>query len=90
MPRRRRFRPQAAPWSAPRPATAPPSRDVPSFGTILDFIHPGETLVVTRIDRLARSMRDLQVIVATLKDKGAHLAATEQPVDWAEFCTRAR
>ena len=37
--------------------------------------------MVTRIDRLARSMRDLQVIVATLKDKGAHLAATEQPVD---------
>ena len=49
--------------------------------TILDFIHPGETLVVTRIDRLARSMRDLQLIVSTLKDKGAHLAATEQPVD---------
>ena len=49
--------------------------------TILDFIHPGETLVVTRIDRLARSMHDLQIIVATLKDTGAHLAATEQPVD---------
>ncbi len=49
--------------------------------TILEFIHPGETLVITRIDRLARSMHDLQVIVATLKDKGAHLAATEQPVD---------
>ena len=62
----------------------------PELGTILDFIHPGETLVVTRIDRLARSMRDLQVIVATLKDKGAHLAATEQPVDWGEFCNRAR
>ena len=45
----------------------------PELGTILEFIHPGETLVVTRIDRLARSMRDLQVIVATLKDKGAHL-----------------
>ena len=42
----------------------------PELGTILEFIHPGETLVVTRIDRLARSMRDLQVIVATLKDKG--------------------
>lgn len=49
--------------------------------TILDFIHPGETLVVTRIDRLARSMRDLQIIVARLQEKGAHLAATEQPVD---------
>ena len=49
--------------------------------TILDFIHPGETLVVTRIDRLARSLSDLQVIVTHLKSKGAHLAATEQPVE---------
>ena len=53
----------------------------PELRTILDFIHPGETLVVTRIDRLARSMQDLQTIVARLKEKGAHLAATEQPVD---------
>ena len=55
--------------------------DRPELKTILDFIHPGETLIVTRIDRLARSLGDLQVIVAALKDKGAHLAATEQPVD---------
>ena len=26
---------------------------------LLDFVQPGDTLVVTRIDRLARSMRDL-------------------------------
>lgn len=49
--------------------------------TILDFIHAGETLVVTRIDRLARSLRDLQIIVERLKAKDAHLVATEQPVD---------
>ena len=61
----------------------------PELRTILDFIHPGETLVVTRIDRLARSMRDLQTIVATLKDKGAHLAATEQPVDTATAAGKA-
>ena len=48
---------------------------------ILDFIHAGETLVITRIDRLARSLSDLQTIVTQLKSKGAHLAATEQPVD---------
>ena len=53
----------------------------PELQTILDFIHPSESLVVTRIDRLARSMRDRQLIVATFKDKGARLAATEQPVD---------
>ena len=61
----------------------------PELQTILDFIHPGETLVVTRIDRLARSMRDLQIIVATLKDKGAHLAATEQPVDTSTAAGKA-
>jgi len=53
----------------------------PELGGILDFIHPDETLAVTRIDRLARSLRDLQVIVAKIKERGAHLAATEQPVD---------
>ena len=53
----------------------------PELKTILDFIHPGETLVVTRIDRLARSLSDLQTIATHLKSKGAHLAATEQPVD---------
>ena len=61
----------------------------PELGIILDFIHPGETLVVTRIDRLACSMRDLQTIVATLNDKGAHLAATEQPVDTSTAAGRA-
>lgn len=53
----------------------------PELSTILDFIHPNETLVVTRIDRLARSLRDLQIIVEKIKEKGAHLVATEQPVD---------
>lgn len=61
----------------------------PELGTILDFIHPGETLVVTRIDRLARSMHDLQTIVARLKQKGAHLAATEQPVDTSTAAGKA-
>ena len=45
--------------------------------------------MVTRIDRLARSLRDLQVIVAILKDKGAHLAATEQPVDTSTAAGKA-
>lgn len=63
--------------------------DRPELKTILDFIHPGETLVVTRIDRLARSLNDLQVIVAALKEKGAHLAATEQPVDTSNATGKA-
>src|SRR5690348_3981323 len=46
--------------------------------TLLDFIRAGDVLVVTRIDRLARSIADLQAIVATLRSKGAGLVATEQ------------
>ena len=49
--------------------------------TLLSFIRAGDTLMVTRIDRLARSVADLEKIVATLKAKGAFLRATEQPID---------
>ena len=49
--------------------------------TVLSFLRPGDTLVVTRIDRLARSLLDLEGIVADLKAKGVHLKALEQPVD---------
>ena len=61
----------------------------PELRIILDFIHPDETLVVTRIDRLARSLRDLQIIVAKIKERGAHLAATEQPVDTSSATGKA-
>jgi DNA invertase Pin-like site-specific DNA recombinase len=53
------------------------------LATILDFIREGDTLVVTRIDRLARSIADLQDIVRHLKQKGAALRATEQPINTA-------
>ena len=49
--------------------------------TLIAFLRPGDTLVVTRIDRLARSVADLQDVVRELKSKGAHLKATEQPID---------
>ncbi len=48
---------------------------------LLEFIRPGDTLVVTRIDRLARSVGDLQEIVRFLRDREADLKATEQPID---------
>ena len=48
---------------------------------LLDFVQPGDALVVTRIDRLARSLKDLQDIVHELKQKGVALRATEQLVD---------
>jgi DNA invertase Pin-like site-specific DNA recombinase len=49
--------------------------------TVLSFLRKGDTLMVTRIDRLARSVADLERIVAQLREKGAYLRATEQPID---------
>src|ERR1700716_3316401 len=49
--------------------------------TVLDFLRSGDVLMVTRIDRLARSIGDLQDIVRAVKGKGATLKATEQPID---------
>jgi DNA invertase Pin-like site-specific DNA recombinase len=49
--------------------------------TLLEFVEVGDTIVITRIDRLARSIGDLQDIVRHLKAKGVALKATEQPID---------
>lgn len=57
--------------------------------TLLDFIRPGDILMVTRIDRLARSIGDLQDIVRELRTKGATLKATEQPIDTSNAAGKA-
>ena len=57
--------------------------------TILEFLRPGDVLTVTRIDRLARSIADLQAIVKTIREKGAALACTEQPVDTSTAAGKA-
>ena len=51
------------------------------LATILEFMRADNTLVVTRIDRLARSVKDLEDILAAIRANGAHLRVTEQPVD---------
>ena len=56
---------------------------------LLEFVRPGDALVVTRIDRLARSMRDLQDIVHFLKGRGVTLKATEQPIDTSSAAGKA-
>src|SRR5499425_631411 len=53
----------------------------PELELLLEFMREGDELVITRIDRLARSIGDLQDIVRELKAKGVSLRATEQPID---------
>ena len=57
--------------------------------TILAFLRRGDTLTVTRIDRLARSIADLSNIVRDLDAKGVALKATEQPIDTSTAAGKA-
>jgi DNA invertase Pin-like site-specific DNA recombinase len=62
-----------------RSGTTTKGRD--ELKTVLDFLRDGDVLMVTRIDRLARSIGDLQDIVRAVRARGAVLKATEQPID---------
>lgn len=57
--------------------------------TLLTFLQPGDELVVTRVDRLARSIGDLQDIVRELREKKVALVATEQPIDTSTAAGKA-
>jgi DNA invertase Pin-like site-specific DNA recombinase len=48
---------------------------------LLEFLRQGDTLVVTRVDRRARSIKDLQDIVPRLQARGVTRRATEQPIN---------
>jgi DNA invertase Pin-like site-specific DNA recombinase len=50
------------------------------LATILDFIRPGDTLVVVKLDRLGRSTRDVLNLVHELERRGAHLRVLEPEV----------
>lgn len=45
------------------------TRDREQLATALDFVRDGDTLVVTRLDRLARSVADLHRIIERLTEK---------------------
>jgi DNA invertase Pin-like site-specific DNA recombinase len=54
----------------------------------LAFLREGDVLVVTRIDRLARSLVDLCNIVRDLQARKITLRATEQPIDTSSAAGR--
>lgn len=59
------------------------------LGILLEFLRAGDSLIVTRIDRLARSISDLQDIIKTLEDKNVSLICTEQPIDTSNAIGKA-
>jgi DNA invertase Pin-like site-specific DNA recombinase len=51
----------------------------PELKRCLDYLREGDTLLVTKIDRLARSTSDLYRIVSYLNEKGVAFKVTDDP-----------
>ena len=53
----------------------------PQLRACLDYVREGDTLVVTRLDRLARSTLHLCQVAETLAQKQVHLQVLDQHID---------
>ena len=53
----------------------------PELGKALDFMRPGDTLVVASLDRLSRSLQDLITIVADLRRRGVGFQSLHEQLD---------
>jgi DNA invertase Pin-like site-specific DNA recombinase len=60
------------------PRIISPSANREELQTVLDFLREGDMLLVTRIDRLARGIGDLQDIVRAVRARGASAADRHQ------------
>src|SRR6202790_869200 len=56
-------------------------RGRPVLARLLHEIRPGETLVVVRLDRLARSVSHLLAVIEQLEAAGAHFRSLRDPID---------
>src|SRR6059058_1201930 len=57
------------------------ARTRPVLAGLLREIQPGETLVVVRLDRLARSVSHLLAVIEQLEGQGAHFRSLRDPID---------
>lgn len=60
----------------------------PRLAACLEYVREGDTLVVTRLDRLARSTLHLCQIAATLDRKQVHLQVLDQHIDTSDATGR--
>jgi DNA invertase Pin-like site-specific DNA recombinase len=60
-----------------------------SLAECLRFVRKGDSLIVTKLDRLARSLLDLQQIANELRQKGVELVVLDQNIDTSTSSGRA-
>jgi DNA invertase Pin-like site-specific DNA recombinase len=56
-------------------------KDRSGLAKVLEQLQPGDTLVICKLDRLARSLQELLVIAADLEARGINLQVLDQAID---------
>jgi len=60
-------------------------RERPELERLLDCLRPGDTVIVSELSRLSRSVKDLFEIVAKIGDSGAEIKSLKEP--WLDTTT---
>jgi len=63
------------------------NRNRPEFRRVLDHIRESDTIVVWKLDRLARSTRDLLETMETIREAGGRFQSISEP--WADTTSHA-
>lgn len=56
-------------------------KERPGLRRVMDQLEPGDTLVICKLDRWARSLQELLTMSAELEAKGVHLHVLDQQID---------
>jgi DNA invertase Pin-like site-specific DNA recombinase len=56
-------------------------KERPGLARVLQELQPGDTLVICKLDRLARSLQELLAIAADLEARGVNLQVLDQAID---------
>ncbi len=57
------------------------SKERPELGKMIDHLRKGDVVVVWKLDRLGRSLRDLIDLVSAFRDKGVEFVSLKDGID---------
>ena len=57
------------------------TKERPAFLQLMEHLRTGDTVVVLKLDRLGRSLKDLISILEDIKERGAHFKSLEDNLD---------
>lgn len=61
----------------------------PEWDKLLDYLRPGDVLVITELSRMTRSLKHLLIVISGLEEKGVKLVSLRENIDTTTATGRA-